>query len=287
MFTRKKAATLVAVVCALPMCAAGAGQDGSGKVEFLDYSVQTATKRVYQLELNGGPSNLWCTMEVTIDKHKPDPNDKASRADLLDLAISYSDFGYTFRKPEAKATLDTRIREARFERFRYTAVIDKYGQLVSSDLARQIAPLQKSAGEAEHTVLVMLLQPAISGTWLCVFPKLGPFQGRTFVERDIRHWSPLGVPYIEYILEHTETADKFHVEAQVGNRMIVWSRTTRQTDCAEYFGIDNVSETTRIEIVYSKDLKGVEKASWEGATSFEKRPKDNSSGTFQAILQDK
>jgi hypothetical protein len=298
MFTRKKAAAFMGVICALPMFAPGAGQNGSKEVKAtsgnssissLDYSVQTATERVYQLKWNAGAGggSLWCKMEVTIDKHKRDPNDKNPRADLLDLAISYSGFGYAFPKPAEKTALDSRVHEARFDRFAYTAVIDKYGQLVSSDLAREIAPLQKSAGEAEQTVMSTLLQPAIFCTWVCVFPKLGPFERGERAKRDIRDWTPLGVPDIVNALGHTDTADKFHVVDRGGNKMILWSKTMRQETCAKYFGTDNISATTKIEITYSRDLKGVEKASWERATSFEKRPQDDTSATFEAILQDK
>lgn len=296
MFTSKKAVTLVVLMCALPMFAAGGGQNGGREAEALsanpsmsslDYGVQTATKRVYQLKLHGAGRSLWCKMEVTIDKHKPDPNDTNPRDDLLDLAISYSDFGYAFQKPEEKATFDSKVREAGSDRFAYAAVIDKYGQLVSSDLARQMAPLRKSAGEVEQTVMVMFLQPAISCTWLCVFPKLGPFERGELVGRDIRDWSPLGVPDIVNAMAHADTAAKLHVVDREGNRMILWSNTTRQEACAEYFGTDNISATTKIEITYSRGLKGVEKASWERAMSFEKRSQDDSSGTFEAILRDK
>jgi hypothetical protein len=287
MLTRKKATALMVVMCALPAFAMGARQNGGRKVESLDYSVLTSTGRVYQLKLRGGPGSVWCTMKVTIDRHRPDPNDKNPRADLLDLVISYSDFGYTLQRPGEKGALDSKVREARFDRFTYTAVIDKYGELVSSDLARQMAPLRESVGEAEQTVLSALLQPAISCTWVCAFPKLGPFEGGEMVGRDIRNWTPLGVQNIVNALEHSDTGDKFHVAVREGNRAILWSKTMRQDACAEYFGTDNISRTAEIEITYSTDLKGVEKASYELEVAFERMPQDNTSATFEAILQDK
>jgi hypothetical protein len=295
MFTTIRAMTLAAM-CALPMLTTGTGQNGSREAErpstksdiaVLDYDVQTATKRVYHLKWDAGArrGSLWCKMEVAVDKHESDPNDSDIQTDLLDLVISYSEFGYAFQKPRDETVLDSQVREAGFDRFTYVAVIDKYGRPVSSDLAAQMAPLRKSAGEAEWAVMAALLEPAISCTWLCVFPKLGPFEQMELVGRDIRDWSPLGVPRIVNAMGHADTAARFHIVPAEGNRMILWSKTMRQEACAEYLGTDNVSITTKIEITYSGTLRAVEGASWKRAWSFEKAPQEDSSGTFLAILR--
>jgi hypothetical protein len=291
---RKKKVTIVMVVASgLLGIAAGAGQNGSRAeappanlgMSSLDYSVQTTTKRLYLLKWRTGPDSFWCKMEVAIDKHKRDASDKNPRADLLDLAISYSDFGFDLQREAVKTAIEGQLREGRLDRFTYAAVIDKYGELVSSDLVRQIVPLRKSPGDAKSISANMLLQPAILCTWLSVFPKLGPFDRGELVGRDIRDWTSFGVPDIEQALGYGATADKFHVIERGGRQVTLWSKVMRQQASVDYLGIDSVSETTKLEISYSADLKGVERASIERVTSFEKQPQNNTSVAFDATLQ--
>jgi hypothetical protein len=251
----------------------------------LDYLVVAKSKRVYDLEYGDTNGVLTCVLEVSIDKNTRDTKDGDSVGDLLDLRLTYSQFGCRLMDKGEESQIKSQLRESRIESFEFAATIDKYGRLVSSNLKDRVDPLLKATRKETQYVVHNVLEPMVRSTWLYLFPRLGPVDGGCLSVRDLRSWEAFGWPRLKEDLAAAELGTYFHVASGSWQepKRVLWARVTEQLASTEYRSDRDVGRTTNIEISYDSDIKSVTKAVVHCTTTFGKE--ESTTVSFKGTLK--
>lgn len=274
--TRIRVAT--GVLCSMFSCAMASDSPRYASEEDLkvrlapaEYSVVEPTTRMYDLAFGGKSGAATCVLKVTMANDRPQATGSTTASDTIRLTLTYSGFG--FRPGELDKQLETMwkevISEGEIETFEYQARIDRYGNVISSDLRTRLEPLLKSSRGATRRFAAKMLKPMTESTWLFIFPRIGPVEQGRVPTRDAKDWEAFGWPEFQKSVAEGGHATWLNVQTapQVGG-IILWANSTRQVASKEYGAGHDVNEAVKIDIRYDKKMRCTQKATVRWTTSF-------------------
>jgi hypothetical protein len=254
----------------------------------VDYSVAQPTTRMYDLAFGGRSGAATCALKVTMANDPPPATESKTAGDTISLTLAYSGFG--FRPGESDKRLETTwkeiISEGEIETFEYQARIDRYGNVISSDLRTRLEPLLKSPRGATRRFAAKMLKPMTECTWLFIFPRIGPIEQGPVPTRDAKDWEAFGWPEFQKSVIEGGHATWLNVRTTPhGGGIILWANSTRQVASKEYGAGHDVNEAVKIDIRYDKKMRCTEKATVRWTTSFS--DEESTVISFDAVLRGK
>jgi hypothetical protein len=240
------------------------------------------------LAFGGKSGAATCALKVTMANDPLPATESKTAGNTISLTLAYSGFG--FRPGESDKHLETAwkeiIREGEIETFEYQARIDRYGNVISSDLRTRLEALLKSSRGATGRFAANMLKPMTECTWLFVFPRIGPIKQGRVPTRDAKDWEPFGWPELQQSVVEGGQATWLNAQTTPqGRGVILWANSTRQVTSREYGSDHDVNEAVKIDIRYDKKMRCTQKATVRWTTNFS--DEESTVVSFDAVLHGK
>ena len=260
----------------------------NSEMSSLDYSVADKTDRTYDLEYGQKTGFIACTLKLSIEKSDQDPNREGDQEDLFDLTFTYADFRCWYEDQSILRTVSDEIGASGIDEFTFDATIDKFGNLISSNLSERLKIIE-GKGDTQKHFAATRIAPMVACAWVCIIPKLSDIKDGRLVQHDVRDWTPLGRDYVLAGLAGANSGARFHVRAGKDRlrELILWWDATEIMESKEHGSDCDVTYRTQFEFGYDFEQKAVTRGSVKWTTMFGDKDADEQPEPvfFKAVLQ--